>query len=533
MQTPVILIVGAVAGNIEPVETIAQTLGVEEERLQHGAAFTGKPATRLYASATHVVKVNTSGGFDNSKIAVAWCCKYLLKSTNASIYPPKKTWFVLQDEGVWRAGNIAERLSPLHTVIANVSSEQALEWLLDVSEMYLRHAAQFQERLDEGLSNFGVAPDGHIYYLDDDFYTWDHFLSFVAMLAGWLRHYAATWFENDLAVRFGQHLGTILHHHFDDVPGVAAVNLVYEHLGSQYLTGAALERAQTIRHELLWPSQRVEIERNKTSSKVTLSEEPLPVREVDLLEQWFAEDEAVALLADIHANLPALQQVLAHLDREGIDRIVCLGDLVGYGPHPAECIDLACERGFICLRGNHDHMVGTSMPVPSMHGNRLVAAQWTIERLDARRRQWLASLPLQWRQTPWLLVHGSPQDPTFFNAYVYDRTADQNLAWMAEQTFSFCLHGHSHLQGSFISRNGDTVRDMSQRQGAMSDITLFCPGSVGQPRGGFVGAEFAILRPASRRFELHRIDYDLATTIADMEKFELPASLIQRLKLGN
>ena len=519
-------IVGSIGPVAEGSDTAADLLKIPVMSLDHGGEFTGRPVTRIHLSDSHVLKINTSGAFDNRKIATAWCEKVLQKERRANLYHPRKTWFVLFEDDIWRVGNIAPRMSPLHTHLDQCDAGQSLDWLLKVSKLYLQHAAALHERLDEGLSNFGVTEDGSLYYLDDDFYSWDHFLCFTAMIAVWLRQFSGTWLNDELASAFGLGLSEQLRQCFSDTPGMAPRHIVYEHLGSQYMNEEAECRVEIVRAALMRSQDRGSDEPVTSPSlenRYSLAD----------VYQWLEEDEPVAVLADIHANEPALQTVLDELKSENINRILCLGDIVGYGPHPTECIDLLCEAGVVCIRGNHDHMVGNGIPVPSMHGSGLLAAQWTISHIDQEHRSWLSSLPLQLRHTPWMAVHGAPQDPTFFNAYVYDRTAESNLNWMKEHDFKFCLHGHSHLQGCFTLKHGQAKRSSyTAEENRLERITLICPGSVGQPRGGSTDAEYAIIYPKSFRLVMRRCTYDIAATVRDMTRHQLPDQLIQRLWRG-
>ncbi|MFC1545908.1 metallophosphoesterase family protein [Pseudomonadota bacterium] len=520
-------IVGSIESEIDEKENVSLLLQAPEQGLSHGGDFTGKPVTRIHISDTHVLKINTSGAFDGKEIANAWCSKVLQKDQKVGLYHPQKTWFVLLEDDIWRVGNIAPRMSPLHTHIKECDARQSLNLILEISNLYLQHAAKSNERLDEGLSNFGVTEDGTLYYLDDDFYSWDHFLSFTAMVAGWLRQFSGSWFSDEVALEFGSELAKQLKQNFSDVPRIAPLHIVYEHLGSQFMNDEAQSRVQIIRNALMQLKKKKQ-KPDKPSNHLMVEDTPT----MSDMCQWLEEDEPIAILSDVHANEPALQAVLSDLKNNNIHRILCLGDIVGYGPHPTECIDLLCKVGALCLRGNHDHMVGHSTPVPSMHGSGLIAAQWTISHLDKKHRNWLSSLPLQLRHHSWIAVHGAPQDPTFFNAYVYDRTAESNLQWMKEHDYKFCLHGHSHLQGCFSMKHAHVERQLDIEERCINETTLICPGSVGQPRGGSTDAKFAVIHPKSSRLAMKHCAYDIDITVQDMIKHQLPDQLIQRLWSG-
>lgn len=523
------IVIGTVGERGYTVEEIEALLHTSSQDLKHGAAFTGKPGTQLHATEESILKLQTDGGFDTSDIAQSWCQNLLNKGCEVGLYHPAKTWFIHHDGDIWRLGNITPRMQPLHVAIDDVPADTALKWLLHVSTVYLQHAARFNERLDEGLSNFGLDQDGSIYYLDDDFYSWDHFLSFAAMLAGWFRHYADSWLDEARTRKFGSKLSRRATQIFGNISDADPARMLYEHMGFQFTAGEAAARLAVFRDAILRPDHDDD---STVSTMITTTEPLMPTIMDD--EQWFNDKAPIALMADIHANLPALEAVMNQLATEGVRRLLVAGDIVGYGPHPNECIDALRDAGAICLRGNHDHIVGTNTAPETLHGSRMLSTQWTIEEVDTARKAWLRSLALQWHAGEWMALHGAPQDPTFFNAYVYDRTAESNLHWMIEHKIHYCLHGHSHLQGVYSAKN--RISDYSRHSGPgsvpLKNHMLICPGSIGQPRCGTPGAEYAILYPHESRLEFRSIDYDMESTIADMKRKKLPDDLMQRLLNG-
>lgn len=517
------VVIGSMSDQHIALEEIETTLATSPQDLEHGGTFTGKPVTQVHVTDNYVLKLHLDGGFDTREMALSWGQKKQEKTKSTQLYHPEKTWFIHHYDGLWRIGNITPRMLPLHTCLDDADSDEILGWITRVCEFYLRHAATFHERLDEGLSNFGLTEDKSLYYLDDDFYSWDHFLSFSAMVTGWIRRHVNDWFDGPFAERFAVTLAASIKQEFATTTGVDALYTVYEHLGSHFLSDAALERCETFRKAL--------IEAKDQQQPLFVAHEKSGPS-MDDVSEWFESDKPIALFADIHANRPALLRALDDLKSEEIDRILVLGDIVGYGPHPADCIDIVRQNGMACLRGNHDHMVGTGKAIPSMHGSRLAAAIWTIDKLDGPYKKWLTELPLQWRNQPWMALHGAPQDATFFNAYVYDRTADSNLAWMAEHNYRYCLHGHSHLQGTYTLVHGEAVKNKELGETMLDNITLICPGAIGQPRAGIPGCEYAILHPSDNRLIFKRLDYDIEETIADMQKEGLPPQLMNLLRKG-
>lgn len=253
-----------------------------------------------------------------------------------------------------------------------------------------------------------------------------------------------------------------------------------------------------------------------------------------------------AILSDIHGNLNALQSVLANIDSQSVDRIVCLGDVVGYGPQPCECLDVVMGFGF-CVLGNHD-----SSALFDPEGFNAAAEQaifWTRNQLenqgsgvtadgetsDARRRmEFLCDLPRTVREDDILFVHGSPRGPT--NEYVMPEDT-QNSKKM-EKLFSLvthlCFQGHTHVPGVFTT-DQQFIRPSDLPDGydiSDPDARLMINvGSVGQPRDGDSRSCYAILD--SERVSFHRVEYDVEKTVAQIEaETELDNFLGYRLREG-
>jgi predicted phosphodiesterase len=256
-----------------------------------------------------------------------------------------------------------------------------------------------------------------------------------------------------------------------------------------------------------------------------------------------------AILSDIHGNLTALRAVLAHAKTQSVDRIVCLGDVVGYGPKPCECLDLVMEFGF-CVLGNHD-----SSALFDPEGFNAAAEQaifWTRSQLETRdnvvgedapdlpsrarrRMDFLCSLPRTIREDNVLFVHGSPRGPT--NEYVMPEDA-QNQKKM-EKLFSLvphlCFQGHTHVPGVFTTE-GTFHRPESLEDGIydVSDPSrrlMINVGSVGQPRDLDPRSCYVVFDSSHVYF--HRVEYDIEETVAEIEaEPELDNFLGYRLREG-
>lgn len=246
-----------------------------------------------------------------------------------------------------------------------------------------------------------------------------------------------------------------------------------------------------------------------------------------------------AIVSDIHGNLEALQAVLDDIRRQDISRIFCLGDVVGYGPNPRECVDLimSCET---CVLGNHDDASIFSPEGFSSGAERAIF--WTRSELEsapgdpavnARRWQFLMSRPLIARDGPCMFVHGSPRNP--LNEYVFPEDV-YNLKKL-ERLFSlvdhYCFQGHSHVPGVFTT-NGrfSHPADIGGRCYLGKDKLMINVGSVGQPRDGDPRACYVVLDDDS--VEFRRVEYPVEATVAKIYAIpQLDNFLGDRLREGH
>jgi len=519
-------IIGSLGNENIDLQHIQRILLQDNIELGHAGEFMGKTTTHLKFNDHYVLKLHPDKNFAEERIATRWLSNLIENEREANVYHPSRTWFIQHQGSHWHIGNITRRLTPVHTLFESPDfpADKALSFIATICDMYLSYITRCDKRLDEGLSNFGFM-DGKIYYLDDDIYAWDHFFAFSAWVAGWLRRYSHTWLNASRSRQLGETLRTLLHKHFNQSEGIDAPHIVAEQLKDMFFPSGNIQSAADHIIEIL-------------ASYTYQADSPnIPVTTqgcMDDVTTWFDEYEPIAILSDIHANLPALKATLADIDRQGISRIFILGDLVGYGPHPTECLELLQKRGLLSLRGNHDHAIGTGNMVHSMTSSSSHIAEWTIHTIEDKQRLYLSNLPLKITLRPWMAVHGAPMDLTCFNGYIYQATALKNLQWMAQNSYKFCLHGHSHFQGIYILQDqqakhikGEIYIDISQEEAA-----LICPGSVGQPRDGITKACYAVVRPRQAQVELKQVEYELRDVIHDMIIHKFPEQLIERLKTG-
>ena len=239
-----------------------------------------------------------------------------------------------------------------------------------------------------------------------------------------------------------------------------------------------------------------------------------------------------AIIADIHANLTAFEAVLEDMERRGgVDEIWCLGDIVGYGPDPHECIERLRQYNHVCVAGNHDWGAIGKISTADFNPDAALACQWTAGQLNKKDVKYLEKLPLAIDKDTFKLVHGSPREPIW--EYVIS-------ASIARENFNFfqspyCLVGHSHVPLVFREEDGScTSSRLVDNIGlAVGESRLILnPGGVGQPRDGDPRASYAIYDSETRIVKLHRIPYDVVATQDRMMEKGLPVRLAVRLQRG-
>ncbi len=240
-----------------------------------------------------------------------------------------------------------------------------------------------------------------------------------------------------------------------------------------------------------------------------------------------------AIIADIHANLAAFTAVLEDIERrEGVDEVWCLGDVVGYGPDPHQCIELLLQYNHVCVAGNHDLAAIGKIGTSEFNPDAAVACRWTTQQLSPEDVVYLESLPLVIQKEDFTLVHGSPREP-IWEYLISIGNAKQNFAYLRSQ---FCLVGHSHVP--LVFRLSET--DACSSSQFLTNIGLALgksrliinPGGVGQPRDSDPRASYAIYDSTARLVRLYRVPYDVAATQARMVECNLPMRLVARLRYG-
>ena len=239
-----------------------------------------------------------------------------------------------------------------------------------------------------------------------------------------------------------------------------------------------------------------------------------------------------AILSDIHANLIGLQACLDALERLRVERVFCLGDIVGYNPWPNECIQIIRERSIPCIMGNHDRVAAGLEEPDNFNALATEAILWTRGILSQAHKAFLAKLPdRRALDKSAVLVHGSPRDPDEY--ILTPETARENIAFMAKRLgCSFCFFGHTHVPGIF---NGAYARTRVFEGILHLDgghAWLVNPGSIGQPRDGDPRSSFVIYDDDAMTAEFHRVEYDIQAVNDAIVREGLPPHLGRRLFLG-
>ena len=238
----------------------------------------------------------------------------------------------------------------------------------------------------------------------------------------------------------------------------------------------------------------------------------------------------IAVLSDIHGNLEALEAVLADAGRSAADELYSLGDIVGYGPSPAACVEIVRRRAAVSLTGNHDAAVVGRTPLDEFNEFARWAVNWTMSHLDPGQAEYLRSLPYAHRTPDLVLVHASPIEPERWH-YIHGMAdVDECFAAFEER---LCFVGHSHRPGVYAIGEDRSVARHGGRERIRPGLRyLVNAGSVGQPRDRDPRASYVIYDGSKGRIEVRRVAYPVAKTQERMHAAGIPGFLIDRLGAG-
>jgi diadenosine tetraphosphatase ApaH/serine/threonine PP2A family protein phosphatase len=239
-----------------------------------------------------------------------------------------------------------------------------------------------------------------------------------------------------------------------------------------------------------------------------------------------------AIISDVHSNLEALKSVLAALDAMGHDTLVCLGDIVGYGPNPNECCALLRERNCVAIAGNHDEAAASNSGIDYFSPLAREALEWNKAALTPENLAYLSGLPRERRIDAFDIVHGAP---VYHFDYILD-VIDAQAAF-ARTPASLTFVGHSHVAEVYYQDvEGKTFQQRLHAGGRIEIGPEFRyivnPGSVGQPRDRNPQAAFALYDEGERFVEVRRVPYDVEAVAGRIDSAHLPAQLGERLSIG-
>ena len=240
-----------------------------------------------------------------------------------------------------------------------------------------------------------------------------------------------------------------------------------------------------------------------------------------------------AIISDIHANLAAFTAVLDDIERRGgVEKVWCLGDIVGYGPDPHECLELLRQTNHVGIAGNNDWAAIGKIDTAEFNPDAAAACHWTAQQLSSADVAYLKNLPLIIQEGDFTLAHGSPREP-IWEYLTSTGAAKENFAYFKTQ---FCLVGHSHVPLVFsYSESGvcSSIQFLTNIGLALGRNRLIInPGGVGQPRDGNPQASYAIYDSEIRLVRLYRVPYDIRATQDRMVERGLPMRLVARLSHG-
>jgi len=236
-----------------------------------------------------------------------------------------------------------------------------------------------------------------------------------------------------------------------------------------------------------------------------------------------------AVIADIHANLEALEVVLADTKEQKCTHYCCVGDVVGYNANPKECLDIVRSMGMPVVKGNHDEYCSSEEDLEGFNPHAAEAVNWTRKQLGKEDRQWLRDLKYVRLVASFSMVHATLDGPQRWG-YVFDKLAA--AASFTYQNTSVCFFGHTHVPVAFVRDSvvrGGTYSKFRVEPGKKYFVNV---GAVGQPRDGNPKAGYVVYDLNDGTIELRRLDYDIPKAQKKIMEAGLPQRLADRLSLG-
>ena len=473
-------------------------------------------SVRLLKSGDWVFKTSASQSSKNIESLLTKINESMAKAVHYKIGHPQKFWFIFQAEGFYWACSACPRLRTLRQL---KTWEGKVQWWAQMLLLGLKVMNQYKISLELSPANFGFpAARDRLYYLDENILPLGAYGDLGEALAKRVPE------EPEISEQQWCHLGAyvkkVLEPHFSDAKDWGKIIEGVQH----YLLPVQYHHQRKALLEGLLGMETL-FESFASSSK----------------SQKSAPANKVCVFADVHGNLPALEAVLKEAKNLGAEKFIFLGDAVGLGPYPRECVQrIGNLPDVMFVQGNHDNSVGSAIVDDLEDEIIAVTAKWSRDRLHTEEISWLLKMPLEHTVDDLMIVHGSPTDPVRFYNYINETTSHENLAFMAKNGLKVLFYGHTHIP--FIHRqNGraetvaiDTDRDIQLFKN--DELLLLNPGSVGHPRDGDPRASFAIWDLKSNMVNFRRIAYPIKETTTALNKSNLPGevifSLTSRLETG-
>lgn len=230
----------------------------------------------------------------------------------------------------------------------------------------------------------------------------------------------------------------------------------------------------------------------------------------------------IAIISDIHSNLEALTEAFEIIEQKKVDEIICLGDIIGYGANPNECLNLIRQNCKQILLGNHESVIVNPDQINDFSPNAKIAAMWTYEQLTDENKSFIKNLPVEFKLEKLLFVHSSPFEPEEWHYIVSREDRNFNFKFYAE---NICFFGHTHLPGVY-TENGE-AENINRYEKFLINV-----GSVGQPRDHDPRLSFGLFDTELWSYENIRAEYDIKTTSGKILSAGLPKYLAERLFVG-
>ncbi|MBD3390688.1 MAG: metallophosphoesterase [Chitinivibrionales bacterium] len=240
-----------------------------------------------------------------------------------------------------------------------------------------------------------------------------------------------------------------------------------------------------------------------------------------------------AIISDIHANLEALQAVMDDIGSQSVDEIVCLGDVVGYGANPNECVAIVNKQCPVTILGNHDAAALGNLSTEHFNIHAKVAIEWTAEHLNTQATTFLEGLPLAKNDGNRTYVHATPYEPKMWYYITSLEEAAFNFQFFSTQ---FCFVGHTHIPIIIVLDKDKELYVHQEESVAFGELDnarfLINVGSVGQPRDHNPAACYGIVDSEKQVFAYRRVTYDIKKAQSKMKKIRMPEFLVLRLEEG-